>query len=83
MKELKRFCSFLGVVILFISCDKTSDFYTIQGEAQGSTYSIKYIANEEKVSKIEGFASVSPQVLTITSNSLVSKFTFLIEILIS
>lgn len=53
MKELKRFCSFLVVVILFISCDKTSDFYTIQGEAQGSTYSIKYIANEEKVSKIE------------------------------
>jgi len=53
MKELKRFCSFLVVAILFISCDKTSDFYTIQGEAQGSTYSIKYIANEEKVSKIE------------------------------
>jgi thiamine biosynthesis lipoprotein len=53
MKELKRFCSFLVVAILLISCDKTSDFYTIQGEAQGSTYSIKYIANEEKVSKIE------------------------------
>ena len=54
MKELKRFCSFLIVSILFISCDKTTtDFYTIQGEAQGSTYSIKYIANEEKVSKIE------------------------------
>ena len=52
MKGLKRFCSFL-VVILFISCDKASDFYSIQGEAQGSTYSIKYIANEEKVSKIE------------------------------
>jgi thiamine biosynthesis lipoprotein len=53
MKELKRFCSFLVVAILFISCDKTNDFFTIQGEAQGSTYSIKYIANEEKVSKIE------------------------------
>jgi thiamine biosynthesis lipoprotein len=53
MKELKRFYSFLVVVILFISCDKTSDFYTIQGEAQGSTYSIKYIANEEKISKAE------------------------------
>lgn len=53
MRELKRFCSFLVVVILFISCSKTTDFYTIQGEAQGSTYSIKYIANEEKVSKIE------------------------------
>ncbi|MBE9575329.1 FAD:protein FMN transferase [Flavobacterium proteolyticum] len=51
MKELKRFCSFLVLAILFISCDKTTDFYTIQGEAQGSTYSIKYIASEEKVTK--------------------------------
>lgn len=53
MKELKRFYSFLVVVILFVSCEKKSDFHIIQGEAQGSTYSIKYIANEEKVSKIE------------------------------
>ena len=51
MKELKRFCSFLIVAILFTSCTKTTDFYTIQGEAQGSTYSIKYIASEEKVTK--------------------------------
>lgn len=51
MKELKRFCSFLVVAILFVSCDKTTDFYTIQGEAQGSTYSIKYISTEEKVKK--------------------------------
>ena len=51
MKELKRFYSFLVVVVLFISCDKTTDFHTIQGEAQGSTYSIKYISNEEKVTK--------------------------------
>lgn len=51
MKELKRFYSFLVVAVLFISCDKTTDFYAIQGEAQGSTYSIKYISNEEKVTK--------------------------------
>ena len=51
MKELKRFCSFLIVAILFTSCTKTTGFYTIQGEAQGSTYSIKYIASEEKVTK--------------------------------
>ena len=51
MKELKRFCSFLVVAVLFVSCDKTTDFFTIQGEAQGSTYSIKYIASEEKVTK--------------------------------
>lgn len=52
MKALKRFYSFL-VVILFISCDKTSDFYTIQGEAQGSTYSIKYISHKELVTKFQ------------------------------
>ena len=51
MKDLKRFCSFLIVAILFTSCTKTKDFYTIQGEAQGSTYSIKYISTEEKVTK--------------------------------
>ena len=51
MKELKKFCSFLVVAVLFVSCDKTTDFFTIQGEAQGSTYSIKYIASEEKVTK--------------------------------
>ena len=51
MKELKRFCSFLVVAVLLVSCDKTTDFHIIQGEAQGSTYSIKYIASEEKVTK--------------------------------
>ena len=51
MKELKRFCSLLFVTVLFVSCSKTNDFYTIQGEAQGSTYSVKYIATEEKVTK--------------------------------
>ena len=51
MKELKRFCSFFIVLVLLVSCDKTTDFYTIQGEAQGSTYSIKYISTEEKVIK--------------------------------
>ena len=51
MKELKRFCSFLIVAIFFTSCTKTIDFYTIQGDAQASTYSIKYISTEEKVTK--------------------------------
>ncbi|TDR24107.1 FAD:protein FMN transferase [Flavobacterium cheniae] len=51
MKELKRFCSFLVVAVLLVSCDKATDFHIIQGEAQGSTYSIKYIASEEKVTK--------------------------------
>lgn len=51
MKELKKFYSFLIVAILFTACTKTTDFYTIKGEAQGSTYSVKYIATEEKVDK--------------------------------
>ena len=37
-----------------VSCKKSEPtFQIIQGEAQGSTYSIKYIANEELVSKIQ------------------------------
>ena len=51
MKELKKFYSFLIVAFLFTACTKTTDFYTIKGEAQGSTYSVKYIATEEKVDK--------------------------------
>lgn len=51
MKESKKFYSFLIVAILFTACTKTTDFYTIKGEAQGSTYSVKYIATEEKVDK--------------------------------
>lgn len=51
--DTKYFYSFLLVLITFISCkkEKVDVFYTIQGEAQGSTYSIKYIANEELVTK--------------------------------
>ena len=52
MMDFKRFCSVIIVLTLFISCKKnTPNFQIIQGEAQGSTYSIKYIANEELVTK--------------------------------
>ena len=51
MKELKKFYSFICVVLFFVSCEKKDRIYTVQGEAQGSTYSIKYIAAEEKVTK--------------------------------
>ncbi|BCY27416.1 FAD:protein FMN transferase [Flavobacterium okayamense] len=48
---------FLKLLIFFvlISCqtEKNEQFFLIQGEAQGSTYSIKYIATEEVVSKTE------------------------------
>ena len=36
---------------MLFSCEKKTKFYTIQGEAQGSTYSIKYISTDEKVTK--------------------------------
>lgn len=48
----KNFYSLLFLFILTISCKKKENqFFVIQGEAQGSTYSIKYIANEELVTK--------------------------------
>lgn len=44
----------LFIVLLFVSCQHNEEqFYIIQGEAQGSTYSIKYIATKEVVSKTE------------------------------
>jgi len=54
MKVFKPFCS-LVVALLFFSCQQESKptFFIIQGEAQGSTYAIKYIANEEVTSKAE------------------------------
>jgi len=54
MKVFKPFCS-LVVAFLFFSCqqESKSTFFIIQGEAQGSTYAIKYIANEEVTTKTE------------------------------
>ena len=75
MKELKRFCSFLVVAIVFISCDKRSDFYTIQGEAQGSTYSIKYVASEEKVTKNQIDSLLNVFDLSLSTYRLDSKIT--------
>jgi thiamine biosynthesis lipoprotein len=50
--DTKKLLSFLALVLLFISCKEDKpNFHIIQGEAQGSTYSIKYIANEELASK--------------------------------
>lgn len=52
--DIKKLFSFLSLIIVFASCKKSEPtFQIIQGEAQGSTYSIKYIANEELVSKIQ------------------------------
>lgn len=53
--DTKHFYSFLVVLTTLISCqkEKVDAFYTIQGEAQGSTYSIKYIANKELVTKTQ------------------------------
>lgn len=44
----------LFIVLFLVSCQqKEEQFFVIQGEAQGSTYSIKYIATEEVVSKTQ------------------------------
>lgn len=52
--DIKKLVSFIGLILLFASCKKKDEsFHIIQGEAQGSTYSIKYIANEEVVSKTQ------------------------------
>ena len=51
MKELQKYYSILIIVLVLVSCKNEPKFHTIQGEAQGSTYAIKYIANEEVVSK--------------------------------
>lgn len=54
--DIKPFYSYLLFLFVLISCqdkkeEATKDFFIIQGEAQGSTYSIKYIATEEIVVK--------------------------------
>ncbi|CAM3830759.1 MULTISPECIES: FAD:protein FMN transferase [Flavobacterium] len=50
----KNFYSLIFLLVLSISCNKQENqFFVIQGEAQGSTYSVKYIANEELVNKSE------------------------------
>jgi thiamine biosynthesis lipoprotein len=52
--DIKKLFSFLSLLIAFTSCKKGEPtFQIIQGEAQGSTYSIKYIANKELISKIQ------------------------------
>ena len=50
----KNFYSLILLLVVFLSCNKQeTQFFIIQGEAQGSTYRIKYIANEELVTKAE------------------------------
>lgn len=50
--DIKHFYK-LFIVLFFVSCQKEERFFVIQGEAQGSTYSIKYIAKDEIVSKTQ------------------------------
>ena len=51
--ELKKLANLLFFIILVTSCqhEKQQKIFVIQGEAQGSTYAIKYISNEEVVQK--------------------------------
>lgn len=73
----RHFYSLLLVLIL-VSCqnEKKDNFFIIQGEAQGSTYSIKYIAKEELVSKVEIdslLAVFDNSLSTYKPNSIISK----------
>lgn len=68
----------LFIVLFFVSCqtEKKEQFFVIQGEAQGSTYSIKYIAKDEIVSKtqIDSLLTAFDNSLsTYKSNSLISR----------
>jgi thiamine biosynthesis lipoprotein len=51
--ELKKFLSLFLLILLFAACQKEekNEIVIIQGEAQGSTYSVKYISSSELVSK--------------------------------
>lgn len=51
--ELKKLASLFLLVIFFIACqkEKKNQIIIIQGEAQGSTYAVKYISTSELVSK--------------------------------
>lgn len=51
--ELKKLVSTIVFVLLLISCQDTDKqkFFLIQGEAQGSTYAIKYIHTDEVIKK--------------------------------
>jgi thiamine biosynthesis lipoprotein len=51
--ELKKLANLLFFIVLVTSChhEKQQKIFVIQGEAQGSTYAIKYISNEEVVQK--------------------------------
>ena len=53
MLNLRFFKLLIFFVLISCQSKKKEQFFVIQGEAQGSTYSIKYIATKEVVSKIE------------------------------
>ncbi len=53
MLELRFFKLLVFLVLISCQTEKKEQFFVIQGEAQGSTYSIKYIATEEVVSKTQ------------------------------
>jgi thiamine biosynthesis lipoprotein len=51
--ELKKLVSLCVFVLVLFSCEKqeTEKIFIIQGEAQGSTYAVKYISKSEIISK--------------------------------
>lgn len=53
MLDLRFFKLLIFFVLISCQSEKKEQFFIIQGEAQGSTYSIKYIATDEVVSKTQ------------------------------
>jgi len=51
--DLKKLVSLIVLGIFFISCqnNQKDQFFVIQGEAQGSTYAVKYINSKELIKK--------------------------------
>lgn len=50
-KGLRRFCNSIVLAFLVVSCTSEERLFVIQGQAQGSTYAVKYIAKKEIVTK--------------------------------
>ncbi|MEZ4853559.1 FAD:protein FMN transferase [Flavobacterium sp.] len=76
MKATKFYCSVLVLILFSCKSKNENQFFTIFGEAQGSTYNIKYIAEQKLVKKqqIDSLLTAFDNSLsTYQSNSLISK----------
>ncbi len=74
--ELKKFFNFIIIPFVLLSCSNKERIFIINGEAQGTTYHIKYINNKELIDKkqIDSILIVFDNSLsTYKENSIISK----------